>query len=489
MANLSAKRIILKNRVKLLRAMENFIAGASWRDRQIQYIAQVTKRIRKNEDAMLALSPEHGMGYISFATRPDHKWSLSKRMVTTIGKYLRGEMEIDSFCVSDQILEQLNYHISSGTMDYKNLPIKIVYGREVTKAYEDDGRWHSCMTGLNANKVELYENNPDKVGLAIFDERARALLWTTDEGQKVLDRIYPNSGDHVYTMQKWAGLQGFIYRLSTTAEKTDISDGKTYNVTVELRKHLPYLDVWKSTNYIGRKSPSDKRLIVLTNGYPSESIRDKFPPTPQCGLCKGFLWEDYERHFTDSGSGPYCEECVDMAITICARCLDIKEPTLVVYMQDFQEYWCHDCIVYDAFQCRHCGHCYSTETGHVLATDDGNIYCENCASALLKVCDTCGTIARNSAWFLPSGGIICSSCIDKGLNNNTIFHCLECDSYDRVSERREEKDVSGTHYYCTKCHERRQAHKTRKTAGSKNPAKPPTFKPISSVFEMPTDRG
>jgi len=91
---------------------------------------------------------------------------------------------------------------------------------------------HTCMTGHRA--LEMYCANPDKVQVVSIYENAagewskdnppepdrmaygRCLLWQTDQGDKVLDRIYPaDNGPHFAGVAKWAKRNGIWYRKGT----------------------------------------------------------------------------------------------------------------------------------------------------------------------------------------------------------------------------------------------------------------------------------
>ena len=72
-----------------------------------------------------------------------------------------------------------------------------VTGDEVYDAYISGPE--SCMD--SGDYLSLYTENPERVSLVkLFwhgDYHARALLWTTDSGMRVLDRIYPVDNNHV----------------------------------------------------------------------------------------------------------------------------------------------------------------------------------------------------------------------------------------------------------------------------------------------------
>jgi hypothetical protein len=362
--------------------------------------------------------------------------------------------------------------------------------------YEKDSKWHSCMTGIQSEKVELYVNNPDRVSLVVFDERGRALLWNTDSGKHLMDRIFPNSGDHVGIMQRWAIMQGYVYRTHTVADRSDVSDHDIHSVTVEFRKYLPYLDTLRSVKYIGRKSKKSKRWVTLTNSGVCETQRDAFPPTAQCRMCKGYIWEDYDRHFTDAGSGPYCLSCLEVSMIVCAKCLDVYEQGNMVYIEDVCEFWCGDCHFEEGFTCVHCGHWFSSDYPHVIG-DDHNVYCagDACAHTCLHVCGVCGCVLRN-IYYLVSGMQVCDACLNQNIKDGVVFTCPDCGNWDAISEgKKEDREENGNNsnsssaLFCSKCYKRRAVHKATKTADKKDKGKLAVDKPKDVVYDMQSERG
>ena len=96
-----------------------------------------------------------------------------------------------------------------------NVSFDVVQGEDIVEAYKVEWGAHSCMTGKDSKYTEFVEENEDVISMLLFKDKttkARALLWNTVEGDRVLDRIYPNSGWHIDVIKKWAAGLGIITR-------------------------------------------------------------------------------------------------------------------------------------------------------------------------------------------------------------------------------------------------------------------------------------
>lgn len=481
---LSSKRRILTGRIRLIKGMQDFTKNLSGEEEEVQFLNNAIKRIRKDTEALLALEPD---GKISYAQLPETKWLLTKRAKTTIGHYLRG-IGLSYRDISDSTIENLSYHLAGQGMDYVNLPIKIVRGQEIVDAYRDgDKKWHSCMTGLESCKTELYAINPDKVGLVIYDNKARALLWATDEGKTVLDRIYPNSGVHVHILHRWAAICGYAYRTSCGADYTGLSTREHYHVTMEVKRFIPFLDTFFTENYIGKDEKSGRRLISLSNDRKSSL---HWPSgIMHCVGCGGYLWEKKEQFYTDNNLGPYCEDCLANMLTLCAKCLEISNPNYLSFMTDANEFWCSNCYDSDeAFHCPACGRNYTTETGHYLYDyANSEIFCEHCLGSTKQsrwqICDTCHEAVYHFL-IIADGTIMCGECSHKALVKGEVKECRDCLTYSKTKDMQEEGNGK---FCCSECHSKREAAKESKERSKAASGAAAKGRPKAAFIEMLPD--
>lgn len=124
--------------------------------------------------------------------------------------------------------------------------IKILTGEDVTNTYKYPSKYtFSSMSGERLGEyTRFYEDNPDKVGLVTTydnkgDMTTRALLWTCDDGSKMLDYIY--------------GMRGYGVKLLKWADKNNIDvvydlkhlDYKKYKITMKIKRNaFPFIDTF-----------------------------------------------------------------------------------------------------------------------------------------------------------------------------------------------------------------------------------------------------
>lgn len=129
-----------------------------------------------------------------------------ERIVSTkLGRYLVKHYK--DYVPADHILADfvanLNSHI------WKQPPqINVYRGVDLMSAYERCGESKcvgSCMTKEGKHQyMSMLANNPDIVEIHCLEDidtiYARVLVWTLEDGKKVVDRIYPNTGDNFHKM-------------------------------------------------------------------------------------------------------------------------------------------------------------------------------------------------------------------------------------------------------------------------------------------------
>jgi len=139
----------------------------------------------------------------------------------------------------------------------------------------------------------IYVNNPDKCKMLIAANDngiiGRALLWITDCGTKLMDRIYGNEIT-ISAFKKWALNNGYMHKLKQSySNDTDwvTSTGEivseTYDITLDnsSNEYYPYMDTFKYADNINGK------VIVISNDVDNETyILDSTDGGPNGGtLC------------------------------------------------------------------------------------------------------------------------------------------------------------------------------------------------------------
>jgi len=232
--------LITKKRLILYNALKRF-KNKSLDSNDKNVINKIICNIRDNKTNHYLSIPEDS-NKISYAINKQDKFNDKKRVVTTFGRYIRRKIGIDSSEFDDGKLSKLSEFVSiyieakrtnAGNVVNK---IEILSGNDILDFYIKSNRTiHTCMTGrLKSHITEFYAINPGKVYLVITkNKKARALLWITDGGKRVLDQVYPNSGKEYNMIKAWA-------RYSKLTKPN-----KTHRITLNHNNYFPYMDTFK----------------------------------------------------------------------------------------------------------------------------------------------------------------------------------------------------------------------------------------------------
>jgi hypothetical protein len=186
---------------------------------------------------------------------PDSIFWHSGRIDIRIGRFVRRFLE-DSF-TDAQIEDFVNKWKSSFNMEGEKFEFRtgngIVEAYDTTNYHGEEGYnplWNSCMNNrTDLVDFYLYVENLKMIVLVDSENKimGRALLWTDDEGRKLLDRVYYINDKDYYKFINLAKENGWYYK------KRNISGGSTWIL-----------------NGVEQKIQSKVK-------YPVESISDLFP--------------------------------------------------------------------------------------------------------------------------------------------------------------------------------------------------------------------
>ncbi len=228
--------------------------------------------------------------------------------------------------LTDVEINRLGYLVGSHFLNSWNYGFEIVSGDQIIDAYLHGPE--SCMVGQP--QLRLYASNPDKVSLLKISQDnkyiGRALLWNTDDGTRVLDRIYPSDGGpHIGAAHTFAEKEGWDWKL-----RQDYMDGgfkskrMDYTVTLSLTNKpwtreagFPYMDTFKYADDVdGNKLTllltEDRIKFELTNGGYTEDGESN-EPVHICENCE----EEYEEEpiYITSEQINICGDCYDNYFT------------------------------------------------------------------------------------------------------------------------------------------------------------------------------
>jgi len=324
---------------------------------------------------------------------------------TTYQRYASRILGLSLLCSSstvDNVCKKI-----AAIMEYNEADFRIISGYEIVEAYRDniDGG-NSCMREECSVYTNWYAENPDKVQMLVWKNKARALLWTCDDGTKVLDRIYRNAGAHVPAMILWANVNGYIHRGTQSAEFEGwrdadglLVDAKELTVTMQKsqNKMYPWMDSFKHaygdddddtfeiTAYL--RLDSDGRAYhdyLLQHQHGNAVVQ-----TTSCRSCGVRLVD----HLLVDG---YCETCREEFVE-CGHCGHITDDdeTYIVHTDSGDESWCYSCSHSSAvvMSCYHCGERASlddTPDGWHGLAETSNMICPDCLEHY--TCQRCGEV-------------------------------------------------------------------------------------------------
>lgn len=327
---------------------------------------------------------------VSYAPSEETQSNYDRRIKTKLGRYLRRkfETELNNFGCTDEQLEEFVKAIMRFA-PIQEEKFEVITGKDIVKAYNNCIGCSSCMTGGN-EAVTLYGEN-DNVRMLIYRHHitARALLWTCDDGKIVLDRIYPNSGNHIGVIHEYCEKQSWAYRVKQGMPCDGIvklSDGSVRQITLQSSCGLwPYMDTF-------RYAVGDEYSCTVSNDYDNdydavlESTCGTFSDEREtCVHC-----ESRTRNYRHTENGYVCEDCINDNYVYSNVSGNYIESEDAVELIDSETY-----VSYD-YACGHYYQCVRCENWHAYSDSvrdfEGEYYCSNCLEDIAVCCRECGTL-------------------------------------------------------------------------------------------------
>lgn len=268
-------------------------------------------------------------------------------------------------------------------------------------------RYSKCQDFLN-----IYTENPDRVSMIIlrsdkYNDKisGRAILWTSDDGKKIMDRIYTNDHADIDFFINYANMNNYHYKYAQNYEPMPLMlnnvklSNEESSIVITLNtdfRQFPYMDTFKY-----------KSDGMLTNDYGKDydtELTDTDGGDGGCDAC--------------GGSGRYsCEDCGGDGEVSCDECYNGSRS-------------CSDCDGDGNINCDNCD-------------GDGYVECVGCEG---NGCDDCNGDGRIDcdASGCNDGNIECSDCSGEG-----EFDCDECDGNGKVSCRCCDGDGYNECYECS----------------------------------------
>lgn len=195
-----------------------------------------------------------------------------ERIITTkLGKYIKKHYK--DIVPKDHILSE--FIATLNAILWKKPPrVRVYTGKDIITTYNSfKGKrgLDTCMVKDNKPNelLGLYSMNPDVIALHCLEDfestKARALVWTLENGDKIVDRIYPNSGENFQKFKQYFKQKENYYIRSNHKMSNDgeiITVNKKQNIIVTLKsknmEYFPYLDTFQFGKCEGDK-------LILSN--------------------------------------------------------------------------------------------------------------------------------------------------------------------------------------------------------------------------------
>jgi len=293
-------------------------------------------------------------GAVAYAVHRSERYDVTRRRQTTLVRYLRTRWPTECETLTND-LERLGEAYMAETASYDD--IEEASGSDVIDVY-GSGIAYSCMAG-ETDLLELYAINDEQVSVLTWAGKARALVWTDDDGQRFLDRCYPNNSVGSKVLRRFAAAQGWFVRQGDSYRTDGFVDVDGNRVTHNLRLRVPSSELMPFLDTLQYGSDYDGERITLSSS--SRRAECTFDQTDGGGLvslcsceCCGDRVPEDEARYPSYDLGAFCQACYEDAYTCCERC---GEETPRDHCVETRDRWevCPDCLTANYRQCAECG--------------------------------------------------------------------------------------------------------------------------------------
>jgi len=393
----------------------------------IEHIIDTIENDKNNH--YLATSRDDRENMVSFAISSKFKYDDEKRVKTTLDKYIRRQLNINYSDISDYNLERFCKSVmmlSNGNT--KNI---IVYNGKNLKEYFRSIKID--VKNISNKEILFYTANEKKVAWVVASNFARALLWTCDDGTKLLDVIYPKNKICYKSIIDWANKNNIkhVYNMTTfELNKLRIS------MKCRFFNEIPPQDTFKYAEF--DKNLGEQIIISADPNFGNLNICAKYKPYYKelpCNLCKTLSSSNCILSKIEDDW--CCSDCIKKNFKFCNCCNKYKSSFEVGYQEEgyskykndrrfsiFSNWICDYCIGNSAFFKK----CYVCNTyHHEMCMAKTNIDCKSklvCKSCVKESIDKCSKCFKTDVVVHKYGKILCTVCA------NNFVKCHFCNAYD-----------------------------------------------------------
>jgi len=411
-------------------------------------ISKFISIMNSQKDYWLNYSLEDNVIKFSYCKDGDKNYLLKyNRVEIKLGRYFSKFFNFEDYVI-DYIVKNVTA-ILMPNEEFAKL-VHLIKGEDIGDYYYKTNI-KTCMTGPDNNsKIKMYVINPDKVSLlTIKGCNCRALVWTSDCGKKILDRIYPAGHALIPTIRKWAKENDYILRESADQYircYTDINleDNNYYKITLNPTIKYPFVDT-----FCFAENKEDKLIISNEYNFGNIALQNQhgfYIEFFKCCVCdkKQISGESIDYVSKNGVKNKYCHNCYRKNIITCDCCYnkhlksEAKKPSLD------GNYVCLTCLKTYYNTCSCCDILY--KKAKIKKIDD-KCFCIDCYYKKYATCECCGknNLLRNTDEVKVSVGIdVCNECFEflkicdncgenifkgKGKEVNGKIYCNYCSRY------------------------------------------------------------
>jgi hypothetical protein len=337
-----------------------------------------------NSPAMIGISLDKGLPFISFARSEDDSFNSKRRVRTKLRRYMgKFFRETHPGRFFEASIDLAGSAIIGANMGHVGSEILELSGYDVYDEYENDYVAEGSCMNTYPEPTELFAENPDKVSMIVAEnpERGRygrALVWNTDDGERVLDRCYPNHSEVSNFMRKWARDNGVWVRSDDSCP-----DGNQY-WTKDGKDRCKF--------EVSLKPPSNEMFPYMDSFMWCNGLKDTVVST---------YFRDGCKKLESTEGGPF-NDIVECAV--CGLSINGYDEGYFSYRGDI---YCRDCFNLRYFRCRLCSRTYRLENANHIP-GKGNL-CEYCYNTYSQ-CSRCGGHYQNIRHVNMDGERVCSNC-------------------------------------------------------------------------------
>lgn len=383
---------IFSNRIRLL----HHIKGAKKRlvlsTHQESIVDNIFNLISKDEKSeFISLEDNNN---ISFAKKKEDIFNKNNRKTISFNSFIMDRMNI-SVANPHELLDKI---IRDVYLDDAFSNVLILNNFDIEKLFSKLG----TSKLIEKSKLDFYVINSNKVSIVITTAFVRAILWTCDDGTKILDKIYPRDKKDI--LLDWAQKNKII--------AADISgiDIKPYKITMKYTygpSKIPYQDTFKYGEIQNLELNKCNTIILSADSdFGNVLLDSNVGALNRPGICDICKINSEKTIITSIFNKKYCPACLKVRFRKCNHCNDynyINENSFIEPLTDNKDF-----IINGGFICSTCiknekkdleKECLSCKREFIYISmypiySYGNInyFCKKCAIENVKRCCACNAV-------------------------------------------------------------------------------------------------